>query len=119
MRKTIMVVEDDEGIRDIISILLSEEDYDVKLYPDVGSFKNEIKSMSPDLLITDVMLPDGNGLELCSEMRADNRTDQIPILMMSANASINDFGSKCTPDDFIAKPFNIDDFINRVTTILN
>lgn len=114
-----MVVEDDQDIRNIIEILLSEENYLVKLYPDLGSFKSEIGFSTPDLLITDVMLPDGNGLELCQEIKTDSRTSKLPVLVMSAHASVNDVKSKCEPDGFISKPFNIDDFVSRVATILN
>jgi len=114
-----MVIEDDQDIREIIGLLLDEADYEVKLYPDVRSFRRDILWNEPNLLIMDVRLPDGNGHDLCREVKTDERTRKIPVLMMSAHASGADVTKKFVPDDFIAKPFNIDDFVSRVNAVAN
>jgi DNA-binding response OmpR family regulator len=54
-------------------------------YPTITSFKNEMAFAHPDMIVLDVMLTDGNGLDVCEEMKADKRTNDIPILMMSAH----------------------------------
>ena len=119
MKKKIMVLEDDLDIREIIGLLLDEENYEVKLYPDIRSFRKDLLFTSPSLMILDVRLPDGNGHDLCREVKNDQRTLGIPVLMMSAHSSITEVNKKCLPDDFIAKPFSIDDFVARVHAVVN
>jgi DNA-binding response OmpR family regulator len=114
MSKIVMVVEDNDDIREIIEILLSEEEYEVKLCPDAAAFRSEIAKSSPDLIIMDVMLPDGNGLDLCGEIQDNGKTAHIPILIMSAHASFSDVHMNCKPSGFIKKPFDIHNFIERV-----
>ncbi|SDC22787.1 Response regulator receiver domain-containing protein [Pedobacter soli] len=114
-----MVVEDDRDIREIIGLLLDQEDYDVRLYADIRSFRKDMLWNEPNLLIMDVRLPDGNGHDLCREVKTDERTSNIPVLMMSAHASAPDGSKKFVPDDFIAKPFNIDEFVSRVNAVAN
>jgi len=101
MSKIIMVVEDNEDIREIIAILLSEEQYEVRLCADAKSFRADISGSNPDLVILDVMLPDGNGLDLCAELKSLERTSTIPVLIMSAHASISEVTGACSPTGFI------------------
>jgi len=115
MDKIIIVVEDNDDIREIINILLREEEYEVKLCPDAKSFRESISGSNPDLVILDVMLPDGNGLELCAELKSLERTSTVPVLIMSAHASLSDVNATCKPDGFIRKPFDINNFIEKVT----
>ncbi|MEH3112344.1 response regulator transcription factor [Pedobacter terrae] len=119
MKKKIMVLEDDHDIREIIGLLLDEENYEVKLYPDIRSFRKDLLFTSPNLMILDVRLPDGNGHDLCREVKNDQRTLDVPVLMMSAHCSATEVNRKCHPDDFIPKPFNIDDFVARVNAVVN
>lgn len=114
-----MVLEDDRDIREIIGLLLDEENYEVKLYPDIRSFRKDLLFTDPSLMILDVRLPDGSGHDLCREVKNDQRTLDVPVLMMSAHCSVADANRKCHPDDFIAKPFSIDDFVARVNAVVN
>ncbi|NII83677.1 response regulator transcription factor [Pedobacter sp. SG908] len=117
MRKYILVVEDNSDIREIVYLLLSE-DYEVHFCEDATTFRNTIFKKRPDAVILDVMLPDGNGIDLCCEIKSDYRTGHIPVLMMSANSSLEEIKKKCNADDFIPKPFNIDHFINKVAVMV-
>ncbi|MFF5381046.1 response regulator transcription factor [Pedobacter suwonensis] len=119
MKKKIMVLEDDRDIREIIGLLLDEENYEVKLYPDIRSFRKDLLFTDPSLVILDVRLPDGSGHDLCREVKNDQRTLGVPVLMMSAHCSVAEVNRKCYPDDFIAKPFSIDDFVARVNAVVN
>lgn len=114
MKKCIYILEDNDDIRELISYLLMEEDYEVMGYPTVKSFKKEMLSAHPDMIILDVMLPDGNGLIVCDELKADQRTNDIPILIMSAHSQAQEVKQKCSAEDFISKPFDIDDLVSRV-----
>ncbi|KGE12476.1 response regulator [Sphingobacterium deserti] len=115
--RMIYIVEDDEGIREVLEILLDSEDYSFKSFADVEKFKNRDLLVVPDLYIFDVRLPDGSGIDLCNEIRHDGNPD-VPIMMMSAHANPTSIQAQCSPDSFISKPFDIDNFLSKIRTIL-
>ncbi|MCX2475297.1 response regulator [Pedobacter sp. MC2016-05] len=115
MAKRIIVLEDDEGIRDVMHLILSMEDYDTTSYDSVNAFKNR-ESIQPDLFILDVMLPDGNGIDVCRDLKGLNHV--TPILMMSANASRKDIEQGCAADGFIEKPFGINQVLDKVRSLI-
>lgn len=115
-KKCIYILEDNDDIRELISYLLAEENYEVYGYPTVKSFKNKMLYASPDLVVLDVMLGDGNGMEVCNELKSNQRTHNIPVLMMSAHANLQ---SGCKAEDFISKPFDINDFVKKVDHYLH
>ncbi|MCM4161541.1 response regulator [Antarcticibacterium flavum] len=112
-KKEIFIVEDDDGIRELIEYLLISQDYKVQTFPNAERFKQTIDSRSPDLILLDVMLPDGNGLEICECLGEKERTHNIPVLLMSAHAQV-DTQKTANARDFIAKPFDIEDFLHRI-----
>ena len=107
-------MEDDEDIRYIIAYILSEMGYLVKVSEKVSDFKQEMKHYKPDLFLLDVMLPDGNGLELCMELKTDPETRDIPAIIMSAHATEEDVIKRACANDFIAKPFDLDELVELV-----
>lgn len=119
MKKSVYILEDNDDIRELISFLLTEENYEVKAYPTVKSFQKKMLSAHPDMVILDVMLTDGNGIEVCDVLKANKRTNDIPILMMSAHSYAHDIKQKCDAEDFISKPFDIDDLVGRVGRYLH
>ncbi len=115
--RTIYLVEDDEGIREVLEIILLSEHYKVLSFADVKRFKSRDIVVTPDLYIFDVSLPDGSGIELCNEIKQDS-ANKVPVLMMSAHANFNALKYECSPDAFISKPFDIDNVIKRIRSIL-
>jgi two-component system phosphate regulon response regulator PhoB len=118
MQKYIQVVEDDEDIRFCVQFVLEDADFIVELFEDATSFNCRERKDNVDLIILDVMLPDGNGIELCKNIRADFHTHGIPVLIMSAHARSQTILDDACANDFISKPFDIDDFLKRVKTNL-
>ncbi|RZK38473.1 MAG: response regulator [Pedobacter sp.] len=114
MKNCIYVVEDNAHIRDIIEFLLTEEDYSVMACPNVRSFWQLMQKNLPQMVVLDVMLPDGNGLEICEKLKQSYKTHDIPVMLMSANNYLSRVKTKCEADDFINKPFDINDFISRI-----
>ena len=117
MAKLIHLLEDNLDIREILNLLLNEN-FDILSFPDVASFLEGLSKKNPDLFILDVMLPDGNGIEVCSKLRADPKTSKIPIVMMSANYTSTQMSKLCKADDFISKPFDITEFSDRVAILV-
>ena len=114
--KEIFVVEDDDGIRELVEFLLEAHQYSVKAFPNVRAFHKAVPRKLPDLFLLDIMLPDGNGLDLCKELKEGEKTSDIPVVLMSAHADINGIGGA---DDFIAKPFDVDELLKRIEKQFN
>ena len=118
MPKKICILEDDADIREVITLVLEGEDYEVYAFSDVSSFMARKIVNEPDLYLLDIRLPDGNGLEVCKFLRSGEKTGHIPIIMMSAHERIEQMKLQCTADDFIAKPFDIYQLLGRVNQAL-
>lgn len=114
MKKCVFVLEDDESLRELLIILLEEEHYEVKTYGTVNSFKQHLAQAQPDLIIMDVMLPDGDGIQVCTEVKQNRVTQHIPIIMMSAHRDFSLVKHLCPAEAFINKPFDIDYLIKNV-----
>ena len=85
MKKQVVLVEDDLDIRELIELILAEENYEVVSFERIRDFKNSMQQQQPDLILLDIMLPDGNGIDLCHELKSDERTQRIPVVLMSAH----------------------------------
>lgn len=114
--KLIYILEDNDDIREILELLLTADNYEVVGFPDVSSFHKGLLIQVPDTFILDVMLPDGNGIDVCCLLKSDERTRDIPVIMMSANYTSEQMSSLCRAEDFISKPFDISDFSRRIAS---
>ena len=114
MKKHVFVLEDDDGLRELFTLLLEAESFKVNTFPTVKNFMLGLAQQQPDLIIMDVMLPDGNGLQVSIEVRENERTTDIPIIMMSAHRDFNQDKGNSPAEEFIAKPFDVDYLLARV-----
>lgn len=114
MKKSIYLVEDDAGINDLISMLLMTEPVTVHSYFNLTDFKKKLEQSIPDLIIMDIMLPDGKGNEMCYQIKQMFRTQNIPVVLMSARGDGEAMALTAKADDFIPKPFDITDFSSMV-----
>ncbi|HET8886576.1 MAG TPA: response regulator [Salinimicrobium sp.] len=111
--KEIFIVEDDQDIRELLGFLLAGENYQIKSFASAQAFREGIVGQKPNLILMDTMLPDGNGLELCRELRQDESTISLPVVIMSAHSDLNISGESCAID-FIAKPFDVDGLLATI-----
>ncbi|MDQ0593499.1 DNA-binding response OmpR family regulator [Chryseobacterium ginsenosidimutans] len=116
--KTIFIVEDETGIRDALQLLLSFENYDVRSFSTVEAFNKRDQSLVPDIFILDVMLPDGSGTDLCNQLKKETNTSHIPVMIISAHAKAENVIQSCKADEFIAKPFDIDDVLLKIEHLI-
>lgn len=114
MAKRIQIVEDDEDIRFIVEYLLADEGYEVESFGTAAEFNAGIAALKPDLIILDVMLPDGNGIAICRALKTNKETLNIPVIIMSAHAAEKSVLEEACADDFISKPFDLDHFLRRI-----
>ncbi len=118
MKKRIHVVEDDQDIAYIIEFLLKDEGYEIQVSSTFAELKEKLSDSIPNLFILDVMLPDGNGLDICKDLKTDPFTKHIPVIVMSANVKNKEISETFCPDDYISKPFDIDYIEGRIKRLL-
>ena len=113
----VLVVEDDEGIRDMLRYNLSSAGFSVQEASDGASGLRTARTSSPDLILLDLMLPGMSGLDFC---RAVRKTSRVPIIMLTARDSEVDkiVGLELGADDYITKPFSVREVIARVNSVL-
>ncbi|HAM38273.1 MAG TPA: two-component system response regulator [Elusimicrobia bacterium] len=119
-KKTILVVDDDKNIIQHISLILERVGYTVFEAPDVNTAIHLIFLKTPDLVILKLMLPQGNISEICQLLKNDKKYQKIPIVIL--NAKINKdgklIGEMMDVQEYITKPFNTGDFINKIKNII-
>jgi len=104
---------------DVITLILQSEDYKVTGLNLGGDMHAHIEQFKPDLIILDIMLPDGDGRLLLKELRSEEKTKDIPVLMISARYTEQNIQhGEYKPNGFIAKPFDIDDMLDKIQGIL-
>lgn len=118
MNKRILLVEDEESLQDIIKLNLELEGYEVAAVNNGKAALEEFASKRFDLVILDVMLPEVDGFTICQTIRLENT--KVPVLFLTAKSSAEDrvFGLKIGGDDYLTKPFNLDEFLLRVQSLL-
>ena len=118
MSARIMLVEDDAYLRDGLCELLEKEGYSVESACNCSEGRNIFNKSVFNLVILDVMLPDGNGLELCTEIR--NQGSDVPILFLTACDEEFQIvrGLDAGADDYVTKPFRLLELLSRVRALL-
>ena len=116
MPQTVLVVEDDRDLCNLLKYNLTRGGYQVEILGRVQGGLEHIRGSRPDLIILDVMLPDGGGFELCRRIRADPSLTSIPILFLTARGEEADrvMGLEIGGDDYITKPFSPSELLARV-----
>ena len=114
MGKTVLIVEDERAIVEILKFNLKREGYDTLEALDGGEGLELARTKDPDLILLDVMLPTMNGFEICSTLRKEGYS--VPIIMLTAREEENDkiYGLEAGSDDYITKPFSMRELLARV-----
>jgi putative two-component system response regulator len=116
---TILIVDDDPGVRETLATVLSKQSYCVALAVDGPSALEQAQRLLPDLILLDVMLPGMDGFQICRAIRANPQLAEMPIVMITAagDRQTRLLGLRAGADDFIAKPFDLVELEARVATI--
>lgn len=119
-KSLILVVDDDEHILSLIQDLLTAEGYGVKTATSAFQARGTIVKVHPDLIVLDRSLPDGEGVDVMKEIRAEKGFENVPVLFLTAKSSPADKteGLRSGGDDYLAKPFNHAEFLARVDALL-
>lgn len=111
----ILAVDDDKDILEVLQFILEDSGYQVETLSDGRRLLDTIREQAPDLILLDIMLGNVDGRDLCKNVKAKTETHDIPVIMISASHNLSDvLKQDCAPDDFIAKPFDINVLLNKV-----
>ena len=113
-----VVVDDEDSLTNLLSMALRYEGWSVKLAADGQQALSVIREFTPDVIVLDMMLPDINGLEVLSRLRADG--NQVPILFLTAKDSLEDriAGLTAGGDDYVTKPFSLEELVARLRGLI-
>src|SRR5262245_19164048 len=116
-QRSVLIVDDDPGLRELIRINLEHEGYRVLQATNGIQCLEVVREERPELVLLDVMMPEMDGLEACEKLR---EFSQIPVLMLTAKVQSRDIitGLDKGADDYLVKPFNIDELMARIRALL-
>lgn len=117
MSKTILVADDEESIVEVVSLFLQYNGYDTLEAYDAQTAINMV-AKKPDLIILDVWFGPVDGTTLCKHFKGQQASKDIPILMFSAARDLRKYTLDAGADSYIEKPFDINDLLNQVKTLL-
>jgi two-component system, OmpR family, alkaline phosphatase synthesis response regulator PhoP len=119
-RERILVVDDEEDLLELVNYNLSKEGYRVHCVESGEKALAEARTSLPDLIVLDLLLPAVDGLEVCRLLKADPRTQQIPVIMLTAKSAEADVvtGLELGADDYLTKPFSPRVLLARIKALL-
>jgi two-component system phosphate regulon response regulator PhoB len=120
MTASILVVEDEPAIQELISVTLARNGHQVRRANNATEAGDAIAETLPDLILLDWMLPDGSGPALARRLRGEPRTKEVPIIMLTARAGDDDkvAGLESGADDYVTKPFSPRELEARIQAVL-
>lgn len=115
--KTVLIVDDEEQIRELLSIYFTKEGFNVAEAADGAEALMKVQQAKPDIIILDIMMPVLDGIEVCQQIR---KHSNVPIIMLTSRTQDDDriMGLEIGADDYVAKPFNPKEIVARVKAVL-
>lgn len=110
----VLVMDDDQDLCMLMESILKMNSYDVRSCCNAGAFQTLLGSVEPSMIIMDMLLAGKDGRDLCRELKADAATQSIKVMMVSAHPDADQSCREAGADDFLIKPFDINDFKAKV-----
>ena len=115
----ILVLDDDPDILSLVQAILKMNNFAVEAISRWENMDNSITSFNPDLILLDVSLIGADGRDICKKIKHADKTRHIPVILFSANAEMGKNIQDCQAEGFIAKPFELSDFVQTIRIHLN
>lgn len=112
--KKVWILDDDSGILEVTTIVLEEEGYNTTSIQNEQELRDNLKKDQPHILLLDILMSGADGREIAQSLKKNEKTAPIRIIIMSADSQIELKAKEAKADDFLCKPFNIDDLIKKV-----
>ncbi|MEO7019952.1 MAG: response regulator [Ktedonobacteraceae bacterium] len=113
MSKTILVADDDKTILEAMRMMLEDEGYTVATTPS-GTEARNLSGDLPAVLVLDIWMAGVDGRDVCRSLKSQEATRDLPIILCSANKDVQQIAQEVGADDFLLKPFDIDDFLAKI-----
>lgn len=115
---TILIIDDEPSITDVVAEVLTDEGYETLIASGGRDALHMLAECRPDLMLLDLFMPEMSGLDLLAQLQADERLASIPVVMMTAGAMANLSFGHGGPTQVIAKPFDVEDLLATVRTLV-
>lgn len=113
-----LIIENDHDIRSIIEFILDEQGFETLSMPEPENL-NEIIPFKPDLILLDEFINNLPGHRLCLKIKQVEALKHIPVIILSTANDIEMIATECNANDYISKPFNVSDMIDKVLRLVN
>lgn len=117
--KKVLIIEDEQDIIDIATIILEDEGYEVCSFSEFPGYESKVADSHADLILLDLNLHGYHGKDICKYVKANDHLKQTSVVLMSANRDIQAVKEEAGADAYICKPFDLNDFIETVKTYIN
>jgi len=120
-RPLVLVVEDDPALGEVIVGALKDDGLDAKLAQDGDEAMRFVDDLSPSCMVLDLMMPRRDGFSVLRELRADGRIAALPVVVVTATFGLSErlYATELGAADYVTKPFELDDLVNRVKVLLS
>jgi two-component system alkaline phosphatase synthesis response regulator PhoP len=115
----ILIVDDDVQVTTLLKSFLTSEGHEVTGITHSSKAIQAANSIHPDIFLLDLMMPPPDGFTLCRMLRADPNFKDTPILIITAMADSNSKATSFGANDYLTKPFNLDELVSRIDALLN
>ncbi len=121
MTNSMLVVDDDPDVRDLVTYKLVQEGWSVRSAADGDAALHAMAESRPDLVLLDIMMPGMSGLEVLQQIRSTESYASVPVIMLTAKAQESDVerGFELGADDYVVKPFSPRELTRRITAVLS
>ena len=114
MKKRILIVEKDKGIRDVLDLLLKEEGFDVKSFNSINDILTHIEAYDPQVILLDIIVPGVEDSDICKRIKISDKTKHVPVIVLSTNPKVTATIKDVCADEVISKPFDIDNLLETI-----
>jgi DNA-binding response OmpR family regulator len=115
----ILVLDDDLDILSLVETILRMNNFNVKTLWNWKEIDSNMAEFKPDLVLLDVMLTGADGRDICKKLHSDIKTENVPVILFSANPEMRQCINDCLAQDFVPKPFNISGLLKTIRMHLN
>jgi len=110
----ILVIDDDKDILELVEIILLRNGFEILISPKGEETLDNVENFAPQVILLDVFLAGVNGIDICRELKSNAKTAHIPVIMYSAHTNKNAIMQQRNANDFLAKPFDIRNLIDKI-----
>ena len=112
--KNILIIDDDLPIAEAVKVALEADGLNIEIVSSASEIDSKINNLTPDLILLDIWLDGVSGQDVAAKLRKEEKTKNIPIIIMSANTDTEKIQKEMKAQDFLNKPFDIEELIKKV-----